>query len=99
MTKLNVSTVGLVARAFGAGIAYAVGVVIGGVLSTTAHLTQPSYPMPASPGQFFLIMIALSGVMGIVLMPLIRGIGGSFVARAASIALLVLVCWGVNTAL
>ena len=99
MTNANSSNVGIAARAFGAGIMYAVGVVIGGVAATAAHLSQPSFPPPASPGPFFLIMVVLSGVMGIVLAPLIRGIGGSLFVRAASIALLVFVCWGVNTTL
>ena len=81
------------------GLAYSVGMIVGGMLITALHI-QNLPPLPGetqSPQTQFLISLLLSPVLALSLLPLARGVRGRWLARILAIAGLVFVAIGLNT--
>lgn len=81
------------------GIGYGVGMILGGML--TAALGIKSLPPvpgdPRSPETQFLITLVLAPILALSLVPLARGLRGSWIERCLAVAGLVFVAIGLNT--
>ena len=81
------------------GIAFFVGIIVGGMIATRLRLAAPAMPagVDASTAATYLAMEA--PLLAFALAVIARGIGGSFLSRAATLSLLTWITYTVNTQL
>jgi hypothetical protein len=85
-------------KAIACGLAYAVGLILAGMVSAQLRLPQPAFPPVAvSPGRMFLEFVAVSALLGLCLLPLAIGIVGKPRVRGIVIAALIFVCLGLTS--
>ncbi len=88
----------LILKGIFAGLLFALGSVVTGMLAAAAHVAIPNFN-PASVNQqtMFLMFFLTCPLIGLGLALLARGIQGSWAIRWAVLALFLLLCLGVNT--
>lgn len=79
------------------GLVYVVVIVANSVLFSLLHVNVPNpAPSGTSQAQAFVMLLIASALLGVALMPLAVGLSGSRLLRSLALAMLLLVCLGVN---
>jgi hypothetical protein len=89
----------LIGKVILSGIGYCIGMILGGMLTAALHIKSlpPVLGDPRSPETQFLITFLLAPILALSLLPLARGLRGSWIERCLAVAGLVFVAIGLNT--
>ncbi len=81
-----------------AGLLFALGSVLTGMLAAAAHIAIPNFnPATVNPQTMFLMFLLACPLLGVALVPLARGIRGSRAIHWIVFAFFLILCLGVNT--
>ncbi|HEY1471027.1 MAG TPA: hypothetical protein VGF61_18450 [Candidatus Acidoferrum sp.] len=98
MSKSSNSFAILILKGNFAGLLFAVGSVVSGMLAAAVHVTIPNFnPATLNQQTMFLMFLLACPLLGLGLVPLAYGIRGSRLTRWLALALFLLLCLGVNT--
>jgi hypothetical protein len=98
MNKSSNSFAILLLKGIFAGLLFAVGSIVTGMLAAAAHITIPNFnPASVSQQTMFLMFALACPLVGLGLAPLAYGIRGSRPIRWLILALFLFLCLGVNT--
>ncbi len=98
MNQSNNSFLVLILKGIFAGVLFAIGSILTGLLAAAVHVTIPNFnPATVNQQTMFLMFLLTCPLIGLGLMPLARGIHGSRAVRWVVLTLFLLLCLGVNT--
>ena len=81
------------------GMAFSVGIIVGGMLATLLQLQPPATPAGMDMNNALMSMLLTSPLLALALALLARGLGGGFLTRALTLSFLTWIAYTVNTQL